>query len=207
MPIQRAGQGQAQHVDRGVVVPAPGGQRQGEAEIAGQVVVIGVAHRFGGDAGVQVDRQVEASGRRQDRIEARIVEEAAVGRAVHQHAVEAELRDGAVQFIGGGLGCQQRQMGEAAQPGRVACAALGQRVVVGAGEVDAGLAGHQVGAGAGNRQHLRRDAMRVHVRDAGVAEIGEFVALGGLCPGEVRSGEAAAGDGIAGDAGDDARGR
>ena len=44
----------------------------------------------------------------------------------------------------------------------------------------------------------------VHVGEAGVAKVGEFVALGGLRPDEVGAGEAAAGDRVGGDAGDDA---
>ena len=44
----------------------------------------------------------------------------------------------------------------------------------------------------------------VHVGEAGVAEVGEFGALDGLRPEEVGAGEAAAGDRVGGDAGDDA---
>ena len=112
--------------------------------------------------------------------------------------------DRAVQFVRRRLGGEQGQVSEAAVAGGVARAGLGQRVVVGAGEVDAGLARHKVGARAGDRQHLHGDAAGVHVGEAGVAEVGEFGALGGLRPDEVGAGEAAAGDRVGGDAGDDA---
>ena len=153
---------------------------------------------------MEVDRQVERLGPRQDRLERRVVEEAPVGGAVHQHAVEAEVLDRALQFVRRRLGGEQRQMGEAAVAGRVAGAGLGQRVVVGAREVDARLARHEVGAWAGDREHLHGDAAGVHVGEARVAEVGEFVALGGLRPDEVGAGKAAAGDRVGGDAGDDA---
>ena len=95
-------------------------------------------------------------------------------------------------------------MGKTAVAGGVASAGLCQRVVVGAGKVDAGLARHKVGARTGDREHLGRDAAGVHVGEAGLAKVGEFVAFGGLRPDEVGAGKAAAGDGIGGDAGDDA---
>ena len=120
--------------------------------------------------------------------------------------MEAQVGGRAVQFVGRGVGGAQGEVSEAAVAGGVARTRLGQRVVVGAGEVDAGLAGDKVGARAGNRQHLGGDAAGVHIGEAGVAEVGEFGALGGLRPGEVGAGEAAAGDHVGGDAGDDAGG-
>ena len=110
-----------------------------------------------------------------------------------------------MEFVGCGVGGEQRQVGEAAVAGGMAGARLGQRVVVGAGEVDAWPARHEVGAWAGDRQYLDGDAAGVHVGEAGVAQVGEFVALGGLRPDEVGTGKAAAGDRLGGDAGDDAR--
>ena len=43
------------------------------------------------EARMQIDRQIEHFGARQDRLECRIVQEAPIGRAVHQSAEEAEL--------------------------------------------------------------------------------------------------------------------
>ncbi len=108
------------------------------------------------------------------------------------------------QFVRRRVGGEHRQVREAAVAGGVAGAGLGQRVVVGAGKVDARLARHKVGARAGDGQHLDGDAAGVHVGEAGVAKVGEFVAFGGLRPDEVGAGEAAAGDRVGGDAGDDA---
>jgi hypothetical protein len=95
-------------------------------------------------------------------------------------------------------------MSEAAVTGGMAGAGLGQRVVVGAGQVDPRLARYEVGARAGDRQHLHGNAGGVHVRQPRVAEIREFVAPGGLSPDEVGSGKAAPGDCVRRDAGDDA---
>ena len=118
--------------------------------------------------------------------------------------MEAQLRGGAVQFFGRGVGGEQWEVREAAVAGGVARAGLGEGVVIGAGEVDAGLAGHEVGARSGDRQHLGGDAALVHVGEAGVAEVRELGTLDGLRPGEVGTGEATAGDRVAGYAGDDA---
>ena len=154
---------------------------------------------------MEIDRHVERLGARQDRLECGVVEEAPVGRAVHQHADEAQLLDRALEFVRCRLGGEQRQMREAAVAVGMAGAGLGQRVVVGARKVDARLARHKVGAWAGDRQHLHGDPAGVHVREASVAEVREFVALGGLRPDEVGPGKAATGDRVGGDAGDDAR--
>ena len=205
MPVQRAAEHEAQRMDRGVGVPAPGGQRHGEAEIARQPVVVGVAHRFGGDAGMQVDRHVEFFGPRQDGFESWIVQETAVGGAVYQHAMKAKVFDRAFKLVGRCVGRQQRQVREAAVARGVAGAGLGQCVVVGARQVDARLARHEVGARAGDRQHLHGDAAGVHVRQARGAELGQFGTFGGLRPDEVGAGKAAAGDRVWGNAGDDAR--
>lgn len=86
----------------------------------------------------------------------------------------------------------------------MAGAGLGQRVVVGAGAVDAGVARHEVRPRAGDREHLLGVPAGAHVRQAGGAEVGEFGALVDLRPGEVRTGEVVAGDRVGGDAGDDA---
>ena len=114
------------------------------------------------------------------------------------------LRDSAFEFVGCCVGGEHRQMREAAVARGLARAGLSQRVVVGARQVDAGLARHEIGAGAGHRQHLRGDAAGVHVGEACVAEVGEFVAFGGLRPDEVGTGKAAAFDRLGRDAGDDA---
>ncbi len=98
-------------------------------------------------------------------------------------------------------------MREAAIAVGMAGARLGQRVIIGARHVDARLPRYQIGARAGDRQHLHRDAAGVHVRQPSVAQIGKLVALGGLCPDEVRAGKAAACDRFGGYAGNDARHR
>ena len=153
---------------------------------------------------MDVDRQVEFLRLRQDRLERRIVEEAPVGGAVHQHAMEPEVFHGPLQFDGGLFGRQHRQVGEAAIAAGMAGAGLGQRVVVGAGHVDALLPRHQVGARTGHREHLHGDAAGVHVRQPNGAEVGEFGALGDLRPDDVRAGKTAPGDRLDRDAGDDA---
>ena len=79
-----------------------------------------------------------------------------------------------------------------------------ERIVVGSGEVDAGLVWQEVGARPGDRQHLDGDAAGVHVGQPSIAEVCEFVAFDGLRPNCIRPWKAAAGDRIARDAGDDA---
>ena len=153
---------------------------------------------------MEVDRQVERLGARQDRLERRVIQEAPVGGAVHQRAVKAEILDRALQFVRRCIGGEHRQVRKAAVAVRVARAGLGQCVIVGARQVDARLARHQVGARASDRQHLHGDPALVHVVKARAAEVGEFVAFGGLRPDELGAGKAASGDRVGGDAGDDA---
>ena len=57
---------------------------------------------------MQVDRGVEGLGARQDRLKYGIVEEASVGRAVHQHADEAKVFDCALEFVRRRFGNKQR---------------------------------------------------------------------------------------------------
>jgi hypothetical protein len=93
---------------------------------------------------MQVDRHIQCLSPRQDRRKPWIVEEQAIGGAVHQHAAKGEVADRTLQLVRRRLGRQQRQMCEAAVTVGVAGAGLGQRVVVGPCEFDAGLSRHQV---------------------------------------------------------------
>ena len=86
------------------------------------------------------------TGRRSRQSALPCVEKAPVGGAVHQHAVEAKMLDRALLFRGGRVRRMQRQMRETAVARGVARAGIRQGVVVGSGDVDACLAGDEVGA-------------------------------------------------------------
>ena len=65
---------------------------------------------------MDVDRHVEFDRRGQQAVIARVIEEAALGRAVDQGAEEFELLDGAHQLGGAGVRACHRQHGEAGKP-------------------------------------------------------------------------------------------
>jgi hypothetical protein len=90
---------------------------------------------------MQVDRDIQGFRLGEDRFERRGIEKAPVRGTVHQHAMKAEVFDGAFQLSGRFARRMQRQMREAAITGVVARAGLRQRVVVGRGDVDARLPG------------------------------------------------------------------
>ena len=60
---------------------------------ARQIGVIGLPHRLGRQVRMDVDRHVELDRRREQAVVARVIEEAALGRAVDQRAEEAQVLD------------------------------------------------------------------------------------------------------------------
>ena len=70
-----------------------------------------------------------------------------------------------------GIGARHRQRGEAGEPLGFLADDAGEVVVDLARQVDAGLAGHQVGTGAAVGEHLRRDAGVVHRLEALLADL------------------------------------
>src|SRR3546814_1666074 len=59
MPIERAGEHEAQDVNRRLRVPAETRACEQETGVAGQIAIICVENRVRGEAGVQVERDIE----------------------------------------------------------------------------------------------------------------------------------------------------
>ena len=150
MLVERAGDDHAQQMHGGLRMPAPAGGFQYARGAFGQAGEVGEAHRLRRDVRMNVDRNVELDRGGEQLVVARIVEEAAFGRAVDHGAEKAELLDRAAQLDGDGVRVLHRQIGEAGKAVRMAGDRLCQVVVGLARHRHAVGAGHEVGAGAGD---------------------------------------------------------
>jgi hypothetical protein len=79
----------------GLSVPAPAGNGEKEAEIAGKAGIIGLANRLGRRRRVEVDGHPEMRGSFKDREKARGVKKQAPGSAIDESAAKTELCDAA----------------------------------------------------------------------------------------------------------------
>ena len=102
MRVEHAGQHQPDRLRRGLHRVAPA-RAHHQREVLGVVLVIDFGHRRVRQRGMEVDRHVELFGALVDRPVFLAVEEFAVGHAVQHGALEAELGDGALELVGGGL--------------------------------------------------------------------------------------------------------
>ena len=178
--------------------PQPAALQHG-AGIGGEVAEVGLAHGLGRQVRVEVDGHVERLRRRQDRLEPGVVEEAVLGGAVDERAVEAQLPHAPGHLLGGGVGLAHGQVRKAGEAVGMARDRLGQGVVGLAGQRHALRAVDEVGAGAGGRQHLHGDAGLIHRGEPPLADLGRQLqrvdATGQDGPGP----EAAPGNGLAAD--------
>ncbi len=120
---------------------------------------------------MNVDRHVELDRRGKQPVIARIVEEAAVGRAVDHGADKAEFLHGALQFGRNDVRTLHRKVGKAGKAVRMTGDRLCQMVVDVARHRHAVRAGDEVGARAGDRQHLHRDACLIHRFEPALADL------------------------------------
>ena len=170
--VEHAGQHQADRLRRGLHRVAPA-RAHHQREVLGVVLVVDFRHLRMRQRGMEVDRHVELLGALVDRPVFLVVEEFAVGHAVQHGALEAELGDRALEFVGGGLridGGERREGGKALRVGR---ADLGQAVVDRARQVGRDLDRQLLGRGRAVREHLDVDAGLVHFLDAQGAQIVE----------------------------------
>ena len=123
---------------------------------------------------MQVQRHAEALELGPYRPELRLVQVVAPHVVVVQHALEPEFLHRPAQLHHRGLRVLQRQGREAREPGRVLGDRLGQVVV------DPPRGGHGLGgvvdhlqAGRGQREDLHVDAVRVHVRQPQLGQVGQ----------------------------------
>ena len=172
--IEEAGDDESEQMQGSLGVPAPAGDRQQVAEVAGQAAEVGLPHSLGRWRGMEIDRHIQRNGRLEDGGEAWIIEEEAVGGAVEHGALEAMLRDTA-----GELCCcldrlLQAERGEAGETSRIGAKGGGELVVDVVREQGRGIGRQGVEADGGKRKNLQVDAGGVHGGYAAGAEIQEL---------------------------------
>ena len=121
---------------------------------------------------MQVDRHVQPCGPLEDRPEALVVEEDAVGEAVDHAALETKL-DGALQLVGGGRRVRRRQRRESGKALGMSADGRMQAVVDLPRERDRAVAGQLLGSGRAVRDDLHVDAGLVHFLQAQLAQVVE----------------------------------
>ena len=170
MPLEHAGQHEADGGGRGFHRIAPGRPRHGR-EILDVVVVVDARHLGLRQSGMQIDRHVELFGARINRPEFLVVEEGAVGEAVQHGALEAEFFHAALELVGSRLGHRGRQAGEGGEALRI-LGDLGVQAIVDAPrERGRGFGRQFLRRRRAERDHLHVDADVVHLLDAQRAEI------------------------------------
>jgi len=122
---------------------------------------------------VQVDGRVQGLRGLKDGPELRVIQVLAVSVRVDDDADQAEFARAALDLLGGGRRILGRDRGQPAEPIRVPAAGLGQLVVGERGHGYGPVPVQDLGARAGQRDHLPADAGGVHVRDPPFAEIGQ----------------------------------
>ena len=125
-------------------------------------------------AGMQIDRHIELLHPLPEREIPVLIEIVATGLAVDQRALEPEILDGALQFVGRGADILHRQMGEAGIAMRPLLYLARQQVVGAARQPDRALGiGLGLHAGGGDRKHGDIDAGLVHGLEPQLVEVGK----------------------------------
>ena len=122
---------------------------------------------------MDVDRHVEFHGRGQQTVIARVIEEAALRRAVDERTDETQLLHRARQLGSAGVGALHRQRGKAREAIGMAGDGRRQVVVHLARNGDALGTRHEIGARTGVGEHLHGDARLIHRLQAPLADLGQ----------------------------------
>ena len=120
---------------------------------------------------MQVDRHAELLGALVDRPELLVVEEHAVGEPVQHRALEAELRDAALELVGRRRRIGGRQRREAGEARRIGLDGLVQPVVDAARQLGRDVLAELLGRGRAVRQHLDVDPGFIHLLQAHAAQV------------------------------------
>ncbi len=137
------------------------------------IFVIGFDDRRVRQRRMDIDRHIELGGPFPDRPEPLIIVKDAAGHAVDHRAFEAELGDGALQFVGRGARIGGRHHGEGGKTIRVALNRLMKPVIGPARQRRPGFGVDRLQSGDRMRQDLQIDAGLIHLADAQRAEIVE----------------------------------
>ena len=165
-------------MDRRLRVPTPAGRFQHAAGARLEVGEIGLTYGFRREMRMDVDRHVEIDSRRQQAVVARMVEEAALGRAIDERADKPEFLHRARKFHRRSVRRLHRQHGKSREAIGMAGDRRGEMIVHLPRDGDTLGAGHEIGTGARVREHLHGDAGLVHQAQALLADLGrEFERL------------------------------
>ena len=172
MAIEGAADDQAQGGDRGFQVPAPAERRQGQVGHRVEAAVDGFADRARGDLRVDEDRLPQGRGGGEQVVVARVVQRR-LGRAPVDHRSDEPETGRTFELRGGGLRVRHRQGGEGPQPRGVPPDGLGGDVVGPPAERSCVRRLQRLCTGWRQREDLQVDALGVHRRDPGVADVVE----------------------------------
>jgi hypothetical protein len=117
--IKNSRDDQAQEVEAVFGVPAPTGDGEKRASVAGEVSVVGLLNDGRRGRGVEVEWDAEGFGGFEDGEELGRVEEFAIGGAVDVEAFEAKGVDAALELFDGGGGIFEAGGGEGSEAVRV----------------------------------------------------------------------------------------
>ena len=144
-------------------------------EIATAIIgIVGLRDGSVRNARVEIERHVERLRPLKDAPEALVVEEGARGQPVDQRALEVVVCDRALEFVGGGLGIDRRQLGEARKARRVGAGRRVERIIRLACHRDRGVGVEYLRSRLHVRDHLHVNSRRIHVLEADLAEIIEL---------------------------------
>src|SRR5207249_3710226 len=91
-----------------------------ERELAAAIVgIVGLRYTRVRNAGMEIDRDIERLRPLENAPEPLLVEKCAGGEAIDQRAPEVQACDSSFKLVGGSLGIDRRQLGEACKPGRM----------------------------------------------------------------------------------------
>src|SRR6266852_9421181 len=150
-------------------MPAPSGAFEHAAGARWKISKIGLPNGFGRKVRMDIDRYVELHGRRQQTIIARVIEEAALGRAVDERTDKTKVPNRTNELDNRGIRALHWQYGEPRKTFGVTVDGCRQMVVHRPRNPDTIGAGHEIGAGAAVGEHLHGDAGLIHGLQAPLA--------------------------------------
>ena len=172
MGIEYTAQHEAQALCRGLDRETPGGTQDTGMRLR-VILVIGFDDRRVRQRGMDIDRHVELGGPFPDRPEPLVVVKNAPGHAVDHGTLEAELGDGALQFVGRGARVCSWQHGERGKAVLMTAHGLMEPIIGAARQGRPGLGVDGLETGDRMRQDLQIDAGLVHLADAQRTDIVE----------------------------------
>jgi hypothetical protein len=172
MAIEGTADDQAQGGDRGLQVPPQAESRQGQIGQRVEAAVDGFTDRARGNLRVDEDRLPQGRGGGEQVVVTRVVQRR-LGRPPVDHRPGEPETGRPFELRGGGLRVRHRQRGEGPQPRRVPADGLGRDVIGPPAQGTCVGRLQRLCPGWRQREDLQVDALGVHRRDPGVADVVE----------------------------------